>query len=157
MFFCVCVCVCVSVCPFIIKPFYLFIFTCINNTFLFLFFLSSRRSSITSIKIAGAGGSGSKADPRPISSKTFQSETISAVVEYCASTSYCAGPISAKILGNPTGKDFANIVSHLCSRIDSSYTLIGRIEDEVQTVFKVLRYGKNNFFLFIIITVAYFH
>ena len=108
---------------------------------------SCRRSSIVGKSAGGGGGGGmggggAKADPRPITSKAFQGDTIAAVVEYCQASSYRAGPISAKILSSPTGKDFASIVSHLCQRIDASYVLVGRLEDEVQTAFKVLRYAR---------------
>ena len=98
-------------------------------------------SGVLKARAAGGagGGGGALSDPRPIGSKTFQGETIAAVVDYCTSTAYRAGPISVKILGSPTGKDFAAIVGHLLARLDASFALAGRIEDEVQTVFKALR------------------
>jgi len=105
--------------------------------------MGSRRDSFVSKPTAGAGtggGSGApKVDPRPITSKQFLGDTIAAVVEYCQETGYRSGPISAKLLANPTGKDFANVVSHLYQRIDASFAITGRVEDDVQAGFKMLR------------------
>ena len=104
-------------------------------------------SNLAVSRIEGGGGGargGLFADPRPISARSFQAATIAAVVDYCLSTSYRAGPLSAKILASPTGKDFAAVVQHLCARLDASYLLAGRLEDEVQTVFKVLRCVRRN-------------
>lgn len=88
---------------------------------------------------AGGAGASGKADPRPVTSKAFQSEAIAAIVDFCAASNYRAGPMNAKVLAGPTGKDFASIVGHLCQRIDASFTFAGRVEDEVQTVFKAMR------------------
>lgn len=86
------------------------------------------------------GRTDSKADPRPLNNKAFQNDAITAIVEFCQATNYRAGPISAKILSNPTGKDFANIMVHLCQQLDATYTLGGKVEDEVTTLLKSLRY-----------------
>jgi SMC interacting uncharacterized protein involved in chromosome segregation len=87
----------------------------------------------------GGGGAGGKADPRPITSKAFQAEAIAAIVDFCTASNYRGGPMNAKVLGAPTGKDFAAVVAHLCQRIDASFAVAGRVEDEAHAVLKALR------------------
>jgi SMC interacting uncharacterized protein involved in chromosome segregation len=91
-------------------------------------------------KLTSAGGrAGEKTDPRAITSKAFQNEAIGNIVEFCQATNFRNGPISTKILSNPTGKDFANVMLHLCQQLDPTFSLAGKVEDDVTTLLKALR------------------
>lgn len=95
----------------------------------------------TASAAGGAGGGGrERADTRHVNTKTFQADSINAIMDFFRLTNYRAGPISAKILASPTGKDFANIITHLCQVLDPTFTLSAKIEDEVQALYKALRY-----------------
>lgn len=82
-------------------------------------------------------------DQRPIREKTFQLNCIKNILEYLLSTGYDK-PISAKILSAPTSKDFQNVFCHFYSRIDSTYECGKKMEDEIPSILKGIRYPYAN-------------
>jgi kinetochore protein NDC80 len=69
-------------------------------------------------------------------------ESIERLAKYLTDAGY-PGRITPKMLAAPTGKDFQSIMSFLLRLIDPTFVLsasTGKMEDDVQMVFKVLKY-----------------
>jgi kinetochore protein NDC80 len=97
---------------------------------------ASRRSSVF-----GRGGTGAKADPRPMDKKHFH-ESIKRVIAYLTEHQYDS-TISLKMLTTPTTKDFQFVLEFLLRGVDPNYALDptrAKFEDEVIGVFKALGY-----------------
>lgn len=98
-------------------------------------FCKNRRSSV----YAGARTKALK-DPRPVTSKAFQQESIHRLIKFLSENGY-EYAISPKLLTRPTGKDFLNIVRFLIQQIDPSFQFTGKHEDDIPAVFKALKYA----------------
>lgn len=92
--------------------------------------LQPRGSSITTIRVT---------DPRNISEKQFLNESIRTLLKYLAEHNFDHA-ISPKILSRPSNKDFSNIVLFLFKQYDANFTLTGKFEDEVVSMFKQIGY-----------------
>jgi SMC interacting uncharacterized protein involved in chromosome segregation len=79
-----------------------------------------------------------RADPRPVTSKAYVTDSIQELLEFLTDSDF-QQRISPKLLSSPTGKDFTNIVTFLFRMFDPTYIMAGKMEDEVQLVFKALR------------------
>ena len=81
-----------------------------------------------------------KADPRPITDKVYQSQCIKQLLQYLTKNGY-AYPISPKTLARPSGKDFSNIVTFMLHKLDPSFQDGSmKFEDEVAMNFKAMGY-----------------
>jgi len=81
-----------------------------------------------------------KADPRPISDRSYRESCIDALVNFLTSHEY-DHPISHKSLRCPSGKDFNQIVTFLFRMIDPAFNDGHmKFEDEVSQWFKSLGY-----------------
>mmetsp|Transcript_27354 Transcript_27354/g.44524 ORF Transcript_27354/g.44524 Transcript_27354/m.44524 type:complete len:604 (-) Transcript_27354:816-2627(-) len=80
-----------------------------------------------------------KQDPRPLTDKQFQANATRIVIKYLTEHGY-DHPISPKIMGAPTGKDFFNILQFLLHQIDPNLKFGEKLADEVPAIFKKLRY-----------------
>lgn len=96
---------------------------------------SSRRQSLVPPSMPQA-----KPDPRPVNDKKYQHECIKQLLGFLASTNY-EYPVTSKSLARPSGKDFANIVTHMLRLLDPNFqdgTL--KLEDEISMNFKAMGY-----------------
>ena len=81
-------------------------------------------------------------DPRPLTSKAWMTDNIDKLAKFLVDMDYPAR-ITPKLLASPTGKDFQAIMSFLLRLIDPQFALsatAGKMEDDVQLVFKALKY-----------------
>lgn len=105
-------------------------------------FGNGRRSSVMSTTSrAGSSRRGtmqSSKDPRPRNDKPYMAQCIKLIVEFVIENGY-GEPISAKILSNPTSKDFQNIFSFMLS-INVPFTFHKRFDEDVPVVLKFLGY-----------------
>jgi kinetochore protein NDC80 len=81
-------------------------------------------------------------DPRPIRDKTYMANAQRNIIDYLISANYPT-PISIKTLQVPTSKDFAQIFKFLYNRMDPNYQFVKKIEDEVVTCLKALKYLRD--------------
>mgnify|MGYP000022743107 FL=1 len=79
------------------------------------------------------------ADPRPISDKQYQVSCQKRILEYLHSNRSDL-VITMKSLQLPTSKDFMTVLLALVHKIDPQYEILGKLEDEVPTLFKNLGY-----------------
>lgn len=89
----------------------------------------------------GAGsslGMGTKVDPRPVTSKQFVADSINELLTFLMEADF-QQRISPKVLAGPGSKDFIAIVSFLFRQIDPSFLMTGKMEDDVQLVFRALK------------------
>jgi SMC interacting uncharacterized protein involved in chromosome segregation len=106
---------------------------------------SGRRSSTytagrpSSIGFLSQTSSQIQKDPRPLRDKTFMANCQRNILDYLISANYPI-PISIKTLQVPTSKDFANIFKFLYNRMDPNYQFVKKIEDEVISCLKALKY-----------------
>ena len=91
-----------------------------------------RRSSIH----ASATGS---SDPRPLSDKTYRTESIRRLIQFLTENGYNAA-ISPKILNAPSNKDFVRMFEFLYSHIDRNFAGTDKAEDEIPAMLKMLGY-----------------
>jgi len=90
-----------------------------------------------------AASHGQRADPRPISDKSYFNSCIRKVYNYLESNDY-EYPIKLRDLSRPSAKDFGNIVTFLLRKIDPTFNDGTRkFEDEVSLAFKALGYPFN--------------
>ena len=81
----------------------------------------------------------SRADPRNIGEKQFIHNSIRILIEYLTDHNF-DHTISPKILTRPSSKDFNNIMSFLFKQIDPNFDSTEKLEDEIISMFKHLRY-----------------
>eukprot|EP00891_Asterochloris_glomerata_P003608 jgi/Astpho2/3608/e_gw1.00058.8.1_t len=87
----------------------------------------------------GKKPTGSKQDPRPISDKGYQQNCARLLIQYLSTHSY-EHPVSLKTLASPMSKDVFNIMQFLLRQVDPHIKAFGKIEDDVPTLFKQLKY-----------------
>mmetsp|Transcript_20454 Transcript_20454/g.44713 ORF Transcript_20454/g.44713 Transcript_20454/m.44713 type:complete len:673 (-) Transcript_20454:132-2150(-) len=81
-----------------------------------------------------------KADPRPLSDKTYVNSCIRNLLQYLVSSGY-EYPVSHKTLVRPSGRDFKQICTFLLRRIDPSFNDGSqKFDEEVSLAFKTLGY-----------------
>lgn len=78
-------------------------------------------------------------DPRNINDKSFISASVRALIEFLTERAYDQ-PISPKILTKPANRDYYNIVVFLFKQIDPNWVQVGKIEDEIVSMFRFLGY-----------------
>ncbi|CAI5502268.1 unnamed protein product [Closterium sp. Naga37s-1] len=107
---------------------------------------SSGRSSMCPTPAVGrqslAGGKsngGSKADPRPITSKAYQSRCADSVLEYLLAAGYDRS-LNRKVLAMPSSKDFFRMAEFLLARIDPRFKLGPKQDDDLLAALKWLGY-----------------
>ena len=96
----------------------------------------NRKSSI------GTGGQQlqrKRADPRNINEKQYMSTSIRNLVQFLTSHNF-DHILSPQTLKAPSTRDFNNIVLFLFRQLDPNFTCDGKIDEEIITMFKNLRY-----------------
>jgi len=78
-------------------------------------------------------------DPRPIRDKAYMSKSIRKLIIYLSEHGYDRS-ISSQILTSPTTKDFLAIISFLLANVDANFKFIGKFEDEIPSVLKLVGY-----------------
>lgn len=78
-------------------------------------------------------------DPRPIRDKAYMSKSIRKLIVYLSEHGYDRS-ISSQILTSPTTKDFLSIISFLLASIDPNFKFLGKFEDEIPAVLKLISY-----------------
>jgi hypothetical protein len=78
-------------------------------------------------------------DPRPIRDKAYMSKSIRKLIVYLSEHGYDRS-ISSQILTSPTTKDFLSIISFLLASIDPNFKFLGKFEDEIPLVLKLISY-----------------
>jgi hypothetical protein len=78
-------------------------------------------------------------DPRPIRDKAYMSKSIRKLIVYLSEHGYDRS-ISSQILTSPTTKDFLSIISFLLTSIDPNFKFLGKFEDEIPSVLKLISY-----------------
>jgi kinetochore protein NDC80 len=81
----------------------------------------------------------SRSDPRPLSDKSFQLQCQKRLLEYLQQAD-CDAIQTLKQLQTPSAKDFMNVLMFLLKKIDPSYEILGKIDEEVPNIFKRLGY-----------------
>ncbi|GFS04381.1 kinetochore protein NDC80 homolog [Elysia marginata] len=82
-------------------------------------------------------------DIRPISDKRYQSQCIASLLEFLTSHKY-PHPISHKLLGSPSNKDFSNMFEFIMGHFWDDYKLQGsKIQEVVPSTLKLLGYPFN--------------
>jgi len=87
----------------------------------------------------GSNQQGKVTDRRPVTEKSTQVKYGKHIVKYLTQRGYNK-PISPKILSSPTNKDFFSIVLFLYQNIDPNYQFGQKPEEDVQFIFKSLKY-----------------
>mgnify|MGYP003684610931 CR=1 FL=1 len=78
-------------------------------------------------------------DPRPIRDKAYMSKSIRKLIVYLSEHGYDRS-ISSQILTSPTTKDFLSIISFLLASIDPNFKFVGKFEDEIPAMLKLISY-----------------
>ena len=81
-------------------------------------------------------------DPRPLRDKAYMSKSIRKLIVYLSEHGYDRS-ISSQILTSPTTKDFLAIISFMFANIDPNFKFIGKFEDEIPGVLKLLAYPTS--------------
>ncbi|RUS88387.1 hypothetical protein EGW08_003843 [Elysia chlorotica] len=82
-------------------------------------------------------------DSRPISDKRFQNQCIASLLEFLTSHQY-PHPISHKLLGSPSNKDFSNMFEFIMSHIWDDFKHQGsKLQELVPSTLKLLGYPFN--------------
>jgi len=98
--------------------------------------LGGRRSSVM------PQGARKVEDPRPLRDKAYMSKSIRKLIVYLSEHGYDRS-ISSQILTSPTTKDFLAIISFMFANIDPNFKFIGKFEDEIPGVLKLLAYPTS--------------
>ncbi|GJP32996.1 hypothetical protein CLOM_g17574 [Closterium sp. NIES-68] len=87
----------------------------------------------------GKGAIGSKADPRPISSKAYQARCAESVLEYLLAAGFDRS-VNRKVLAMPSSKDFFRMAEFLLARIDPRFKLGAKPDDDLVAALKWVGY-----------------
>lgn len=106
---------------------------------------TASRPSTGRSSVYGAGGSsGVKKDPRPLSERSYQNESIKKLIRFLDEKDYPSKTLTVKRLQTPTCKEFLHILNFILGLIDESLPIDGmNIVDEVPSVLKILGYPFN--------------
>lgn len=96
--------------------------------------MNARRSSTF-------GARAMRSDPRPNTDKAYMNQCIRFLIKFLSEHHY-DHTISPKMLSRPMKKDFSTIVSFLFRLIDPNFRFSEKIEDDVTTMYRQLRYCK---------------
>lgn len=80
-----------------------------------------------------------RSDPRPNTDKAYMNQCVRFLIKFLSEHQY-DHLISPKMLARPMKKDFASIVAFLFRQIDANFRFSEKIEDDVSTVYRQLRY-----------------
>lgn len=110
-------------------------------TDLFVVLLVHRPCRRTSLFISRPtlGGAIKRDDPRPVNNGAFKMHAIKEIESYMIENDY-THQISTQKLTSPTARDFQTIVTFMLRQLDSNFTMLGRVEDDVTLVAKALHY-----------------
>uniref|UniRef100_K3WJZ8 Kinetochore protein NDC80 n=1 Tax=Globisporangium ultimum (strain ATCC 200006 / CBS 805.95 / DAOM BR144) TaxID=431595 RepID=K3WJZ8_GLOUD len=100
--------------------------------------INGRRSSVYGGR-ASMSARGGRADPRPLTDKTYMNGCIHALIEFLSDRQY-DHVLSPKILKGPSKKDFYNIILFLFRQVDPTFEFGVKFEEDVATQLKTLRY-----------------
>ncbi|KAJ1967771.1 kinetochore-associated Ndc80 complex subunit ndc80 [Dispira parvispora] len=84
-------------------------------------------------------GSDGMKDPRPLRNAAYQANCNRILLNYLTQARY-PHPVSMQVLQHPTAKDFLQIFKFVYSKLDPSYTMQRKLEEEVPAILKSLQY-----------------
>jgi len=92
--------------------------------------------------VRGPGGASTRnsRDPRPVGDRIFAAQCARNVVEVLTARSYAKLISYEKLLRDPSTKDFFDIFRFLIAQIDPQLEVEGRMEDEVPSIMRRLKY-----------------